>query len=118
EDEERLRLYYVAMTRAIDRLIVSGAVGDGRETPIRWILGRLDCEEELHESGERFELERGDATFLVRVDRHTESDVVADDGGRDIDAVTREDGQLALFDQLPTAPAVRGYRLPAPPPAR
>src|SRR3954454_14925791 len=72
EDEERLRLYYVAMTRAIDRLIVSGAVGDGRETPIRWILGRLECEVELQESGERFELERGDATFVVRVDRHTE----------------------------------------------
>src|SRR4029450_12773657 len=28
EEAERRRLYYVAMTRAIDRLIVSGAVGD------------------------------------------------------------------------------------------
>jgi ATP-dependent exoDNAse (exonuclease V) beta subunit len=112
EDEERLRLYYVAMTRAIDRLIVSGAVGDGRETPIRWILGRLDCEAELHESGEQFELERGDAAFLVRVDRHTEVDAVTEEEGPDVDALTREDAQLALFDQLPTAPAVPGYRLP------
>ena len=30
EREERLRLYYVAMTRAIDRLIVSGAIDPGR----------------------------------------------------------------------------------------
>ncbi|HEY2219026.1 MAG TPA: UvrD-helicase domain-containing protein [Gaiellaceae bacterium] len=119
EDEERLRLYYVAMTRAIDRLIVSGAVGDGRETPIRWILGRLECEVELQESGERFELERGDATFVVRVDRHTESEAVTEDEGPDVDAPAGEDAQLALFDQLPTAPAVRGYRLPelAPVPA-
>src|SRR5205814_5768225 len=68
EDEERLRLYYVAMTRAIDRLIVSGAVGEGRETPIRWILSRLACEAELSDGGPQFELERGDAVFLVRLD--------------------------------------------------
>ena len=42
---ERLRLYYVAMTRAVDRLIVSGAIdperSQDRETPIGWVLGRL-----------------------------------------------------------------------------
>ena len=42
---ERLRLYYVAMTRAIDRLIVSGAIDpdrqQDRETPIGWVLARL-----------------------------------------------------------------------------
>jgi ATP-dependent exoDNAse (exonuclease V) beta subunit len=108
EDEERLRLYYVAMTRAIDRLIVSGAVGEGRETPIKWILGRLDCEAELHESGDQFELERADATFLVRVDRCS----AAPEEAREITVPAREDGQLALFDQLPAAPAVEGYRLP------
>ena len=47
ERAERLRLYYVAMTRAIDRLIVSGAIdpraGADRETPIGWVLDRLDC---------------------------------------------------------------------------
>ena len=47
EDEaERLRLYYVAMTRAIDRLIVSGSIDRDRKadekTPIGWVLGRLD----------------------------------------------------------------------------
>ena len=46
ERAERLRLYYVAMTRAIDRLIVSGAIDPGRtadrSTPIGWVLDRLE----------------------------------------------------------------------------
>jgi ATP-dependent helicase/nuclease subunit A len=109
EDEERLRLYYVAMTRAIDRLIVSGAVGDGRETPIRWILRRLECDAELQGAPAPFELERGQATFLVRVDRHdpglpAEPEQVA--------VPAREDGQLALFGELPETAPPRGYRLP------
>src|SRR4029079_8249898 len=45
EDAERLRLYYVAMTRAMDRLIVSGSVDRSSErddrTPIGWVLERL-----------------------------------------------------------------------------
>ena len=45
EQAERLRLYYVAMTRAMERLIVSGSIGpagDGSdETPIGWALTRL-----------------------------------------------------------------------------
>ncbi len=49
ERAERLRLYYVAMTRAIDRLIVSGAIDHeraaDRETPIGWVLDRLDARE-------------------------------------------------------------------------
>ena len=47
ERAERLRLYYVAMTRAIDRLIVSGSIDPRRTadetTPIGWVLGRLDA---------------------------------------------------------------------------
>ena len=66
---ERLRLYYVAMTRAIDRLIVSGAIDpdrqQDRDTPIGWVLARLGLDGEL-ESGE---LERGDARFVLGVDR-------------------------------------------------
>ena len=114
EDEERLRLYYVAMTRAIDRLIVSGAVGDGRETPIRWILGRLECEAELHDAGEQFELERGEATFLIRTDRHRPDALDAGDGEQSL-LISAEDGQLALFGDDASAlvtPLVRGYRLP------
>ncbi len=112
---ERLRLYYVAMTRAIDRLIVSGAIdverAQDRETPIGWVLGRLGAQEEIEHASAPVELERGDARFLLTVDRglpaepeHVE--VVADDG------------QLALFAELPSSPPPRGYRLPelAPPP--
>jgi ATP-dependent helicase/nuclease subunit A len=115
---ERLRLYYVAMTRAIDRLIVSGAIdpdrSQDRETPIGWVLARLGAEAEVDRAAvEPVELERGDARFVLAVDRwaprlpDTEP-VPADD-----------DGQLALFAELPAKAAPRGYRLPelAPPPA-
>ena len=50
ERAERLRLYYVAMTRAIDRLIVSGAIDPEKtrdlETPIGWVLSRLGVGDE------------------------------------------------------------------------
>jgi len=43
DDEERRRVSYVALTRAVDRLIVSGVVRgrDTEETPIAWMLRRL-----------------------------------------------------------------------------
>jgi ATP-dependent exoDNAse (exonuclease V) beta subunit len=105
---ERLRLYYVAMTRAVDRLIVSGAIDDRRDTPIGWVLSRLGCEDELAaEHDEPIELERGGATFLVRVDRHGADVTAVED-----EPVADEDGQLALFAELPSAPIARGYRLP------
>jgi ATP-dependent exoDNAse (exonuclease V) beta subunit len=74
ERAERLRLYYVAMTRAIDRLIVSGAIDPGRvadaATPIGWVLSRLDAQE-LDAAGDGpLELARDGARLLVRVDRH------------------------------------------------
>jgi ATP-dependent helicase/nuclease subunit A len=70
EEAERLRLYYVAMTRAIDRLIVSGAVGEGgadARTPIGWVLGRLEAGE-LEEAL----IERDGAKLMLRVDRYAE----------------------------------------------
>ena len=74
ERAERLRLYYVAMTRAIDRLIVSGAIDRestaDRSTPMGWVLERLDAAEELRAAdGAPVELERGDALIQVRFDR-------------------------------------------------
>ena len=64
---ERLRLYYVAMTRAIDRLLVSGAhSSESRDTPIGWVLSKLDCEAELAARPSALELERGGASFLLR----------------------------------------------------
>ena len=80
DDAERLRLYYVAMTRAIDRLIVSGAIDpekpSERTTPIGWVLERLDALGELANAGEDpVELERGGARLLVRVDRHKDEPI-------------------------------------------
>jgi ATP-dependent exoDNAse (exonuclease V) beta subunit len=108
ERAERLRLYYVAMTRAIDRLIVSGAIDPGRpsdrETPIGWVLDRLDAGAELEAAGagRPLELVRGDARLLIRVDRfdpeaHREAEPAAP-------AVVTETGQLALFAELPEGP--------------
>ncbi|HEX3807030.1 MAG TPA: 3'-5' exonuclease, partial [Gaiellaceae bacterium] len=104
EKAERLRLYYVAMTRAIDRLIVSGAIDQEKtrdlDTPIGWVLGRLGIDEDAPDG----ELERGDARFNLRVNRFAPE--------APPEPVVAEEGQLALFAELPTAPAPRGYRLP------
>jgi ATP-dependent exoDNAse (exonuclease V) beta subunit len=113
EQAERLRLYYVAMTRAIDRLIVSGAIdqerSQDRATPIGWVLSRLGAEAEVEgAAGEPIELERGDARFLLLVDRGTPAAAPAPEA----EEPAAEPGQLALFAELPAAPIVRGYRLP------
>jgi ATP-dependent helicase/nuclease subunit A len=127
EDEaERLRLYYVAMTRAIDRLIVSGSIDPERKaderTPIGWVLGRLDCAAELGTAGELpLELEREGARVLVRIDRTlppTERPVP-----ELVPAVVDEaTGQLALFaagtepELPPLVPALAPIQaLPEPP---
>jgi ATP-dependent helicase/nuclease subunit A len=111
ERAERLRLYYVALTRAIDRLIVSGAIdleraGD-RETPIGWVLGRLGAHEAVAAAGaEPVELEQGDARFLLRVDRRQ----AAASGPEP--APTTAGGQLALFEELPLGAPPVGVELP------
>jgi ATP-dependent exoDNAse (exonuclease V) beta subunit len=70
EEAERLRLYYVAMTRAQERLIVSGAVDpektDG-ETQIEWILAQLGADA-LEGTEEPKEINCGESSLLVRVD--------------------------------------------------
>jgi ATP-dependent helicase/nuclease subunit A len=108
---ERLRLYYVAMTRAIDRLVVSGAIDptrrQDRETPIGWVLSRLGAGEEIEgAAAEPVELERGDARFVLTVDRWAPSEEP------EAELVLGEGGQLELFAELPIEPAPRGYRLP------
>ena len=97
ERAERLRLYYVAMTRAADRLIVSGAIDPARtadeSTPIGWVLGRLEAREEIERAGhEPVELEREGARVVVRVDRFVP------DEAEEPAPVVAEDGQLALFE--------------------
>ena len=98
EDEaaeaERRRLYYVAMTRAIDRLIVSGSIDPDRvgdeSTPIGWVLGRLEATE-LDDAAEGpVEIERDGARLVLRLDRF---------GGDEplLSAQEADEEQLALF---------------------
>ncbi len=122
EQAERLRLYYVAMTRARERLIVSGSVDFGKAsetpTPIAWVLGRLQADEELAAAGDSpVELVRDDVRLLMRVDRYREEAAEA------VEDVEPEDGQLALFAgleeaavALPLAPLLPELAaVPAPP---
>jgi ATP-dependent helicase/nuclease subunit A len=108
ERAERLRLYYVAMTRAIDRLVVSGAIdaerASDRETPIGWVLDRLEAGDDVASAGaEPRDLERGEARFLLRVDRHSEIAVEA----AAPPPVEEGPAQLALFgDVAPGSPPV------------
>jgi ATP-dependent helicase/nuclease subunit A len=103
ERAERLRLYYVAMTRAIDRLIVSGAIDPeraaDRETPIGWVLDRLAAHESVVAAGgEPVELERGEARFLLRVERTPAPEAaIREDGAADVEV----GAQLHLFGDLP-----------------
>jgi ATP-dependent helicase/nuclease subunit A len=100
EDEaERLRLYYVAMTRAKERLIVSGAIDREKKadasTPIGWVLGRLDADAELDAAGDApVEIARNDARLVVRIDRFDETSWRSSPSAA---ADESEDGQLSLF---------------------
>lgn len=117
ERAERLRLYYVAMTRAIDRLVVSGAIDPERaadhDTPIGWVLGRLDAGAEVAGAGlDAIELERGDARFVLRVNRFRPELEPPDALTATATATGDEVGQLALFDDLPPGGVAPGIELP------
>jgi ATP-dependent helicase/nuclease subunit A len=119
---ERLRLYYVAMTRAIDRLIVSGAVDPSStsdaSTPLGWVLGRLDAGSELEAAFEGpVELQREHARLLLRLDRFkaepeaVEEPVLADDEGQL--ELFASNGAGALPPPAPQLPPLA--EIPAPP---
>jgi ATP-dependent helicase/nuclease subunit A len=115
ERAERLRLYYVAMTRAIDRLIVSGAIDPDRtadrSTPIGWVLDRLDAHETVVEADERpVELDRDDARFVLTVNRFVPDLAPVDEV--EPDALVDDEPQLALFDELPLGRPRLGIELP------
>src|SRR5689334_21343906 len=123
EDEaERLRLYYVAMTRAKERLIVSGSIDREKKadaaTPIGWVLGRLDAGAELDAADKApvVELERNCARLVLRMDRFRDAEWTGDD---DAGAAVVEAGQLALFaapeDVVAPPPAPQLAPLVAPP---
>jgi len=123
EEAERRRLYYVAMTRAIDRLIVSGAIAEGAAdagTPIGWVLSRLEAGE-LNGGNGPVEIERDGARLLLRVDRFAEEEpavveegpaeqlelfAVSENGGGAVEAPT-----LAPLAEVPAPPLHRVRRL-------
>jgi ATP-dependent helicase/nuclease subunit A len=99
EDEaakaERRRLYYVAMTRAIDRLVVSGSIDPERtsdeSTPIGWVLARLAATELADAEGGPVEIERDGARLVLRLDRFNGAAPAR------VSPAVEEDAQLALF---------------------
>jgi ATP-dependent helicase/nuclease subunit A len=126
EDEaaeaERRRLYYVAMTRAIDRLIVSGSIDPERagdeSTPIGWVLARLDAKELEDATDAPVEIERDGARIILRLDRfngHAPARVVATEETEtdpQLALFALEDGRLAISD-APRLPEL--VPVPAPP---
>jgi ATP-dependent exoDNAse (exonuclease V) beta subunit len=121
-EAERRRLYYVAMTRAIDRLIIAGSVGEtaaDERTPMGWVLGRLALDDLAAAAETPLEVERDRARILVRLDRFAPTPASADAAA----AEPLEPGQLALFDTdgsgdavLPQAPVLPALaEIPAPP---
>jgi ATP-dependent exoDNAse (exonuclease V) beta subunit len=115
DEAETRRLYYVAMTRAIDRLIVSGAVDPtssrDAKAPIRWILARLEAD---LGTAQPVELEREGARVLLRVDRR-ESEVRPEENGvAQLElfaavegAATRVAPTLPPLGEVPEPPAFR-----------
>ena len=98
EQAERRRLYYVAMTRAIDRLIVSGAIdperGADAGTPIGWVLDRLDATElDVEAEHAPVEIERNGARLVLRLDRWSAPAEAAE-------PEEAPEAQLALFEAV------------------
>ncbi len=110
EKAERRRLYYVAMTRAVDRLIVSGSIDPAKataaETPIGWVLERLGPDE-LDQAGDGpLEVARGDARLVLRVGRYAPEPEEAP-------VKAEEQAQLSLFAAgEPVPPRVEAPALP------
>ena len=106
------------MTRAIDRLLVSGAVGEGRDTPIGWVLSKLDCEAEL--GGERGR--RSSSSAAARRSSSGSTGRPSTAARRAARSRTRREGQLApLRRRCPPRRRCAGWRcrssspVPAPP---
>ena len=127
EEAERLRLYYVAMTRAMEHLIVSGSVDRASErderTPIGWVLQRLELGTELDraDAADTIEVERGAAGVVLRIDRFSPTDAASTASPPEVEELDREEGQLVLFEgageDVPApAPRLRELvEIPAPP---
>ena len=107
-EEETRRLYYVAMTRAIDRLILAGALDPDRDdagsTPIGWVVDRLGA---AVDADSPIALEVGGVQVVLRVDR-------APAGARAAAPAPAE--QLELFSAQPEAGPAAVFELAALPP--
>jgi len=117
ERAERLRLYYVAMTRAIDRLIVSGAIDpertSDRSTPIGWVLERLGAHELIASAGDvPIELEQGEARFVLGVSRYQSAPEPEETVAVEAQAEDDVEQQLQLFAELPRGRPRLGVQLP------
>lgn len=116
-EQERHRLYYVGMTRAQDRLIVSGSLdlskADSATTPIAWMIAGLGVDvtaESPHE------LMVGETPVVVRIDQASEGDA-DEEAGAAQDEEESEDaepapGQLELFAPGTGGVTAPGYVLP------
>jgi ATP-dependent exoDNAse (exonuclease V) beta subunit len=116
------------MTRAMERLLVSGSVGPAgegsEETPIGWTLARLGLED-VGRSGAvaPVEVERGPATVVVRVDtgESGSAETTAATAAHADAALATETVQLALFEGSgealpPPAPRLRELTVVPEPP--
>ncbi|HEV3408016.1 MAG TPA: PD-(D/E)XK nuclease family protein [Gaiellaceae bacterium] len=105
EEEESRRVYYVAMTRAIDRLVISGALDPTSRrdaaTPIAWVLDRVGAD--LADEGPT-EIERDGARVLVRVDTGARA--------REDEPAAASESQLALFTAEANGAVPAGVELP------
>jgi ATP-dependent exoDNAse (exonuclease V) beta subunit len=107
------------MTRAIDRLIVSGSIdperGGDESTPIGWVLGRLEATELEGAAGAPVEIDRDGAKLVLRVDRfapHAPQPVSAADDESQLALFTVENGSVSIAE-APILPEL--VQVPAPP---
>jgi ATP-dependent helicase/nuclease subunit A len=116
KEAERRRLYYVAMTRAVDRLIVSGAIDPERSadttTPIGWVLSQLGTDVLERADDGPVEIESGNARILVRADRHTPQAPEAEDLPPEDQLALFEGAQGIAFQEVPRLPELAPLATP------
>jgi ATP-dependent helicase/nuclease subunit A len=116
KEAERRRLYYVAMTRAVDRLIVSGAIDPERSadatTPIGWVLGQLGTDVLEHADDAPVEIARGNARILIRVDRHTAEAPPPEEIPFEDQLALFETGRGIAFQEVPRLPELAPVQAP------